>query len=291
MIEEQRVGLVYGFRALDVDIVFATGGGDGSHHGDAMVVVGIDRAADQLGDAVDDERVAFDLDLRSQVAKFFGDGGEPIGFFDAQASAVGDHRAALCNGGDRGDNGDQIRDVLGTHLEAAEFVWTRNGGVGGAAYAGTKARQGCENVAIALGGRKREPVDLDGQPAQSACAQPEGRIGPVTLYGRLMRGAVGVVLGGEDGDLCAIARGPAINVDVDSEGLHGLYGEVDIGPALDAPVHNDLAGVVEQRCCEQKAGNVLRTHIAGKLESSRANSTRCFEWEAAETLEFASGGD
>lgn len=76
--------------------------------------------------------------------------------------AVGDHRAALCNGGDCGDDGDQIRDVLGAHLETAEFVWTRNGGVGGAAYAGAKARQGREDVAIALGGRKREPVDLDG---------------------------------------------------------------------------------------------------------------------------------
>ena len=86
--------------------------------------MGQDRAAAaRLAPAVHDQIVAVDLDLDAVRPQTVGDGGEPIGFLDAQFLEPTHHRGAL--GEARGDCQDRVfvdhgRRARGRHLDSPQ---------------------------------------------------------------------------------------------------------------------------------------------------------------------------
>ena len=252
----------------------------------------IDLAAGEGIDTLDDEVVTGDAHLRAQRGELAGGGGQTVRFLDAQARAVTDERAALSQRCYGRDNRHQVRNVVGAHLKAGELVGLDGGGVRGAHDAGAKARKRGEHVAVALCGAQRNALDGDGVGADSAGAQPKGRIGPVALDGYAAGRAVRAAVHAEVRDLGLAALGRnSLDVDLDAEGLHGLDRQVDVGAALDEAGHLHTGGLGQQRGRQQQAGDILRAHVAWKHKGARAHAAARYERKTAQALQVATGGD
>ena len=181
---------------------------------------------------------------------------------------------------------------MGTHLEAGELVGLHGGGVGGAHDAGAKARKRGEYVAVALRGAQRHAFDGDRVGPDGAGTQPKGRIGPIALDGHAAGRAVRATAYAEVRDLgIAILGGDTFDVDLDTEGLHGLDRQVDVGAALDEPGHLHAGRLGQQRGRQQQTRDVLRAHIARQHKGAWAHAAARLERKAAQTLQVAAGGD
>ena len=100
---------------MDDAFAFREKPGDGEGHGDAVVAVAIDHGGVQRLAAFDFHAVLELIDLGSHGAEVVDDGGDAVGFLDAEFLGVADDRAALGQRGGDGDDGnliDQVRDFI-----------------------------------------------------------------------------------------------------------------------------------------------------------------------------------
>ena len=112
---ESRVGSVYAVGVGDDGFPLCEQAGDGEGHRDAVVAETVNHRAVEWLAAVDFHAVFELLNLGSHRAQAVDDGGDAVGFLDAQFLGIADDGAALRERGGDGDDGnfiDKICDFL-----------------------------------------------------------------------------------------------------------------------------------------------------------------------------------
>ena len=150
MLEEQRVALVHGLRPFDLDGGGAAHGGDGRHHGDAMVVAAAHATAVELVAALDHEGVTVDEHVGAELAELRCNRLETVAFLDAQAGASGKARGSLGACRHCSEGGDEVGDVAHVELYTVDVVRANRRGSGVALPLGAEQHERGADGAIAL---------------------------------------------------------------------------------------------------------------------------------------------
>ena len=108
---EIGVGGADAFGAFDEGFAIGEEAGDGEGHGDAVVVKGGDGGTVEFGTADDFHAVVEFGDGDAHESEVGGDGGDAVGFFDAEFGGVFDEGFALGEGGGDGEDGEFVDDV------------------------------------------------------------------------------------------------------------------------------------------------------------------------------------
>ena len=115
MMGKSWIGGVHALGVLDDGFAFREKACYGESHGDAVVAVAIDHGGVQRLPTFDFHAVFELLDLGSHSAEVVDDGGDAVGFFDAEFLGVADDGATLgqcCRNGDDWNFIDEVRDFI-----------------------------------------------------------------------------------------------------------------------------------------------------------------------------------
>src|SRR6202012_546547 len=125
-------GGAFGVEDPDAPPCFRAEPGDGEGHGHAVVVVGGDAGGGELVGrwGGDGDRVAGGFNVGAEFFEFGFEGGEAVGFFDAQVPDVADGGFSFGEKGDDGEGLDHVGDMVHVDVDGGEFA-IGGGGDGG----------------------------------------------------------------------------------------------------------------------------------------------------------------
>jgi len=243
---------------------------DGEDHGHAVVVIGFDGGGSEGvgwwgGDA---DPILAGLDGGAEFLQFGFEGGEAVGFFDAEVPDVADGGGGIGEEGDDGEGLDHVGDVVHVEVEAAELAVGR-GGDGDSARLpfdfGAHLGQDIGEGDIALEAGFGEAGDGDGGAGDDGGGGEEvAGVGGVGFDGvRVVWGAIDARRDLDGPRRCLAAL--VVDLGVDAELLHHAEGHDDVGFAGDRAQEADGDGVLGVGSGHEDGGDVLGAFGVGEL--------------------------
>ena len=174
-----------------------------------------------------------------------------------------DDRFSFRTAGNRRDHRNEIRDIRCIQHDAGQFCGRNGHGILCFPYIGSETFQHIQDLTVSLCRIQPESRHGDGTGSDGSGAQPERRVGPVSLNGALRRHTIGAL------HMIGIPLLGHIN----PRQAHTLRGNVQITAGLDLPRHPDGPASHEWKGKEQPAdklgGNIGRNDKVRIGQSSR----------------------